>query len=169
MDVYGAFHDGLWLGYRDEVYFQTIDYEKIPFRCWKCHEHGHLIRECPQIFFFEKAKEKSIQALDGFVWPTGKHRANRKTLSKVNDQFKGTLNTFEVLEEDPHSEEPAKIPASEQETIGIAEQNTQPRKPIMTHESILEATFEKDEEGDEEITLNEITIKDQNLGDILEK
>ena len=47
MDVSGALHDGLWLEYRDEEYFQPIDYEQIPFRCRKCHEHGHLSRECP--------------------------------------------------------------------------------------------------------------------------
>jgi len=47
MDVLGALHEGLWLEYRDEDYFQAIDYEKIPFRCRKCHEHGHVVKECP--------------------------------------------------------------------------------------------------------------------------
>jgi len=35
MDVSGALHEGLWLEYRDEVYFQAIDYKQIPFRCKK--------------------------------------------------------------------------------------------------------------------------------------
>jgi hypothetical protein len=35
------------LEYQDEDWIQTIDYEHIPFRCRKCHEHGHLFRECP--------------------------------------------------------------------------------------------------------------------------
>jgi hypothetical protein len=35
------------LEYHDEEWSQTIDYEHIPFRCRKCHEHGHLFRECP--------------------------------------------------------------------------------------------------------------------------
>jgi len=47
MDVLGALHDDLWLEYRDEDYFQAIDYEQIPFYCRKCHEHGNLIGECP--------------------------------------------------------------------------------------------------------------------------
>jgi len=46
MDVVGAFHEGLWLEYRHEDYFQSIGYEQIPFRCRKYHEHGHLIKEC---------------------------------------------------------------------------------------------------------------------------
>jgi len=47
MDVSGALHEGLWLEFRDEDYFQAIDYEQIPFRCRRCHEHGHLVRDCP--------------------------------------------------------------------------------------------------------------------------
>lgn len=47
MDVSGALHEGLWLEYRDEEYFQALDYEQIPFRCRKCHVHGHLVRDCP--------------------------------------------------------------------------------------------------------------------------
>lgn len=30
MDVSRALHEGLWLEFRDEDYFQAIDYEKIP-------------------------------------------------------------------------------------------------------------------------------------------
>lgn len=29
--------------FRDEIWLQSIDYEKISFRCKRCHEHGHLI------------------------------------------------------------------------------------------------------------------------------
>ena len=66
IDVSGSLHEGLWLEYRDEVYFQTIDYEQIPFRCQKCHEHGHLIRECSLNKPAENHKEKSTSASDGF-------------------------------------------------------------------------------------------------------
>lgn len=45
--------------YRDEVYFQAIDYEKIPFRCRKCHEHGHLIIKCPLNTTTEKPKKNT--------------------------------------------------------------------------------------------------------------
>ena len=168
MDVSGALHEGLWLEYRDEVYFQTKYYEKMPFRYRKCHEHAHLIQEFPQNKIAQNAKEKTNLVSDGFIRPTGKHWANRKTPPKVNDQFTGTLNTFEVLEEDPQLEKPDHIPAVEQETNGVAKQLTQPRKPITTHEPILEATCEKDEEGDEEMALSEIGIEDQELGEILE-
>ena len=34
--------------YHDEIWQQPIDYEHIPFRCRRCHDYGHLFRECPQ-------------------------------------------------------------------------------------------------------------------------
>jgi len=34
--------------YHDEIWKQPIDYEHIPFRCRRCHEYGHLYRQCPQ-------------------------------------------------------------------------------------------------------------------------
>lgn len=39
-DMVSLFHD-------DYEWKQTLDYEHIPFRCRKCHEHGHLFRDCP--------------------------------------------------------------------------------------------------------------------------
>jgi hypothetical protein len=47
MDVLGALSEAIILEFRDNEWIQSIDYKKIPFRCRRCHEHGHLIRECP--------------------------------------------------------------------------------------------------------------------------
>jgi len=58
MDVSGALHEGLWLEYKDEMYFQAINYEQIHFHCKKCHEHGYLIREFPMNKLVEKSEEK---------------------------------------------------------------------------------------------------------------
>jgi hypothetical protein len=35
------------LEYQDKEWAQTIDYEHIPFRCQKLHEHGHLFKDFP--------------------------------------------------------------------------------------------------------------------------
>jgi hypothetical protein len=42
MNISKALLGSLTLEYRDEEWLQTIDYEHIPFRCRKFHEHGHL-------------------------------------------------------------------------------------------------------------------------------
>jgi len=47
MDLSGALPDEVILEVFDEEWVQTVDYEHIPFRCRKCHEHGHLFKDCP--------------------------------------------------------------------------------------------------------------------------
>ena len=46
MDVSGALPEAISLEFRDEEWIQNIDYEQIPFRFKRFHEHGHLIKEC---------------------------------------------------------------------------------------------------------------------------
>ena len=82
MDVSGALHDGLWLEFRDELFFQAIDYEKIPFQCRKFHEHSHMFRECPTNKTSEKAKENSVKNQEGFTRPNGRQRAIGKPNKK---------------------------------------------------------------------------------------
>jgi hypothetical protein len=47
MDVSGALLEAISLEFRDEEWIQSTDYKQIPFLCRRCHEHGHLLRECP--------------------------------------------------------------------------------------------------------------------------
>jgi hypothetical protein len=47
MDVLGALPEAMSLEFMDVEWIQSIDYEQISFRCRRCHEHGHLFRECP--------------------------------------------------------------------------------------------------------------------------
>ena len=34
------------LTWGDYTYAQKLDYENIPFRCRRCHQYGHLIKNC---------------------------------------------------------------------------------------------------------------------------
>jgi hypothetical protein len=47
MNISKALPDTFTLEYQDEEWAKTIVYEHIPFICRKCHEHGHLFRDCP--------------------------------------------------------------------------------------------------------------------------
>ena len=113
INISGALHECLWLEYRDEVFFQAIDYEQIPFRCRKCHEHGHLIRECPLHKPTEKAKDSSDKNQDGFFRPLGKHRTNRRNPPKTGNPNKGSMNAFEVLGEETAAKENTQTLAAE--------------------------------------------------------
>lgn len=46
LDVSGVLPDTIKLVFKDEVWLHNIDYEHIPFSCKKCHENGHLFKEC---------------------------------------------------------------------------------------------------------------------------
>jgi len=47
MDLLGALSDEVILEVFDEEWVQTVDYEHIPFRCHRFHEHGHLLKDFP--------------------------------------------------------------------------------------------------------------------------
>ena len=106
MDVSGALHEGLCLEYRDEDYFQAIDYEKIPFRYRKCHEHGHLIRECPLNKTVEDLKvDKAKKNKEFFTRPRARQRATRKRPTKESTSQGNAGNAFEILETETESKD----------------------------------------------------------------
>jgi hypothetical protein len=80
MDISKALPGSITLEYQDDDWSQTIDYEHIPFRCRKCHEHGHLFRDCPLNATAPKPSEAKQK--DGFTSVTGR----RKTPSKKQNQ-----------------------------------------------------------------------------------
>ncbi len=47
MELSRALTDEVILEVYNEEWVQTVDYEDIPFKSHKCHEHGHLSRDCP--------------------------------------------------------------------------------------------------------------------------
>ena len=47
MHIAQAIPDAICLSREYSDWIQVLDYENIPFRCQKLHEHGHLFRECP--------------------------------------------------------------------------------------------------------------------------
>jgi hypothetical protein len=123
------------LKYQDEDWAQTIDYEHIPFRCRKCHEHGHLFRECP---LNEAPKEGNIENSkdkEGFAPPGGKIRqANRRQPNQIRKD-PSTRNKFDALQdqsENPaHNNNPPKQPEDFTSSSKIPEEEKQePGKKI---------------------------------------
>jgi hypothetical protein len=72
MDILKALPGSVTLEYQDEDWNQTMDYEHIPFRCRKCHEHGHLFRDCPLNAQNSKAGEGKKK--DGYTTVTGRKK-----------------------------------------------------------------------------------------------
>eukprot|EP00253_Pinus_taeda_P034636 PITA_34636 len=61
MDLSRALLDEVILEVFNEEWVQTVDYEHIPFRCCKCHEHGHIFRDCPLNKEINKSKISTMK------------------------------------------------------------------------------------------------------------
>jgi len=57
---------------------QTIDYEHIPFRCKKFHEHGNLFRDCPLNIPSKERNPKANKDKEGFIPATRNCRQGGK-------------------------------------------------------------------------------------------
>ena len=91
------------LEYHDEDWSQTIDYEHIPFRCRKCHEHGHLFREFPLNTAHREGNPENDKDKEGFVQPAGRrHQGNKKQASQVSKD-PSTSNKFSILQDQPEN------------------------------------------------------------------
>jgi len=66
MDIFGALLDEVILEVFDEEWVQTMDYEHIPFRCRKCHEHGHLFRDYLLSKIENKSKTNTMKDTESF-------------------------------------------------------------------------------------------------------
>ena len=83
MDILKALPGSVTIEYEDEDWNQTIDYEHIPFRCRKCHEHGHLF--CDFLLNAQNPRQGDEKKKDGYKTITGRknnQERNQKILIK---------------------------------------------------------------------------------------
>ena len=101
MDLSGALPEGIILEVVDEEWVQTVDYEHIPFRCRRCHEHGHLFRDHPLSKIENKSKATIMKDTESFQ-KVG-YRGKQGKMGPKKHQIKGqqaSLNRFQVLPEE---------------------------------------------------------------------
>jgi hypothetical protein len=95
MNIFKALPGTITLEYQDEEWDQTIDYEHIPFRCRKCHEHGHLFRDFPlNTLPKREAKEKTKE---GFTQVQNRRKQAQKKPTTNNGKNNPKNNSFEAL------------------------------------------------------------------------
>ena len=101
VDLEKGFPESINLSIDGWSHLQTVDYEKIPFKCKYCHEYSHFSKSCP------KKPEKPLSdnvASEGWNVASGKKTA--KPQKQQNDMAKNTFeNRFEALEEESLEEE----------------------------------------------------------------
>jgi len=79
MDLLGALPEEVILEVYDEEWVQAIDYEHIPFRCRKCHEHWHLFREFPLNKREDKLKGSIERDTEGYIKVAGRGEGGGKS------------------------------------------------------------------------------------------
>jgi len=90
-DSVSLFHD-------DFEWIQPLDYENIPFRCRKCHEHGHLFRDCPLNSQPKSSNDDSGKDSDGFTKiPHRPRHAKKNNTAPKSPKKPVSQNRFIIL------------------------------------------------------------------------
>lgn len=100
MDLSSAHPEAIILEVYDEECLQTMDYEHIPFRCHKCHEHQYLFRDYPTINMEGNGKTTVDRNHEGFTKVGGKGKGGKCLQKKINEDRHITHNSFKILEEE---------------------------------------------------------------------
>ena len=77
---------------------KTLDYEKIPSHCCRCHEYGHIFREFPMNEPKVKSRKEGNRVDQGFTKVSSRKGGSRKPENQEVHKKIATSNTFEVLE-----------------------------------------------------------------------
>ena len=68
MHIAKALSNDINLIHEDSDWVHLLDYEHVPFRCHKFHDHGHLFRDCPKNKPSKNPKNEEKDA-EGFQRP----------------------------------------------------------------------------------------------------
>jgi len=95
MDLSGALLDEFILEVYDEEWVQVVDCEHVPFRCRKCHEHGHLFRHFPQNKMENILRTNTGKDPQGFIKVGGSGKGGgRKHQKKTSKNKLPSHNSF---------------------------------------------------------------------------
>lgn len=81
MNIAEPLPEHIELEYHDSFWQQPLDYEHIPSRCRRCHEYGHLYRQCPlnkEEEYIRKREEQHREAERMEETDKGFQQVNRK-------------------------------------------------------------------------------------------
>jgi hypothetical protein len=59
LNVRGKLPKEIELEYQGFIHTQSLDYERVPFRCQRCHEHGHIYKDFPRPRYAPKSAQGS--------------------------------------------------------------------------------------------------------------
>ena len=135
MDLTKKLPEAIQMTWEDEYWMQTLDYEQIPFWCRRCHEYGHLFRDCPKNNPNINPKNDELQTEEGFTRAPSRKQGNQKQDSQEVHKKIVVSNKFEALE--GHEEE-------NQEKMLTTNQGILPQEGSPASASLKEEENEED-------------------------
>lgn len=84
--------DTVSLFHNDFEWIQSLNYEHIPFRCKKCHEHGHLFRDCPLNPQSKPSVNDPSTYSEGFIEIPNRRRHAKKPTPAPENPLQGVLH-----------------------------------------------------------------------------
>lgn len=120
MDLKQALPDTVSLFHDDIEWIQLIDYKHVPFICRKCHDLGHLYRDCPLNRKPPSQMDSDNPASDGFTKVVNHRRGHKKSTANTrtnpaNLSKPSMSNSFAALASDD-IQEPENLPLNDKET-----------------------------------------------------
>jgi hypothetical protein len=130
------------------------------FRCRKCHEHGHLFRDCPLNATSKDGNPDANKNKDGFIQVPGRRKQGGwKQVAQENKDLT-TNNQYEILQNQPENPPASQASPTEKtpqqtgkEKAGEAQDLNLPTSPTCSNTKTVEQT--KIEDGDVEMDLDE--------------
>lgn len=151
------------LEYQDEDWSQTIDYEHISFRYRKCHEHGHLFRDCPLNVVSKGEKPETSKAKDGFIPAVGRRRQVARKTSATATREPPSSNPFDDLHQIPENMDAPQVPPTANALHGNTKGKTM-ETPVLEQIPPISTSSTKDDEPlDLEEVYVEIDLDEQDL------
>lgn len=140
MNIIEPLPDFIELEYHYEVWQQPMDYQHIPFRCWHCHEYGHLFHAFPlnqnKSHVVTKTYGEAATREDGGGFQeVHQRKRNKRHLgnhrSAQNEKEKRTQNRYEVLHEEKEGVEIPDNPMESENTQKTPPEGNKPKRKAV--------------------------------------
>jgi len=158
LDISQDLPEAIELTHDDEDWVQAIDYEQLPFRCRRCHEHGHLFRDCP----LNKPQGNSGTSSEnkdgeGFIKVTNRKRAAKRGSGPEVNKKSQTQNRFAVLQVDASSDPKQTDQVTQKEKEETSQDPKQ--KAAVNQEVTMEDKIPMEEESEaEDMSIGELDL-----------